>query len=413
MSTESAFVLDHATLWIGDGTAFSGHVVVRGDRIESVERGRYAGPLPVTDLGGAALSPGMIDLMVLGGFGKSIVRDDPLDIMRKYVRMGVTSAGVCCGTLPWDAMLRLNENVRRAKAYDRPDAARCLGIYLEGPFQHPDFTGASLREHALPPTPENVGRILEHFGDILTVINVSPGTEGDAAAVAAFRQAGVVVSMAHSNADVDRVLACVDAGASVLGHCWDNNSGRIGDSGVQQPTLEHVAFTDERVRFIHQICDGQHAHPVMIRLVLRCRGVESLCLVTDCVPRAGCPDGPYVWDDGRHFYKKGGVGRTDKHHLTGSALLLPDQFRNFVKFTGIAPAAAIRTVTYNPAVSIGLEGRIGLLASGRSADLVLWDDRLRVQRVWRSGQEITDVSAYGEIDVTSASRPLQESSNLR
>ena len=40
---------------------------------------------------------------------------------------------------------------------------------------------------------------------------------------------------------------------------------------------------------------------------------------------------------------------TDKHHLTGSALLLPDHLRNFVKFTGLSPHRAIQAVTFNPA----------------------------------------------------------------
>jgi N-acetylglucosamine-6-phosphate deacetylase len=203
--------------------------------------------------------------------------------------------------------------------------------------------------------------------------------------------------MAHSNAMADRAQACLDAGASVLGHVWDNNSGRIGDSGVQQPTIEHVALVDERVRFIHLICDGTHVDPLMVRLVLRCRGVESVCLVTDACTRAGCPDGKFIWDDGRQFYKKNGVGRTDTDWLCGSALLLPDHLRNFVKFTGLPPHEAIRTVTLNPARSLGLDKQMGLLAPGRYADLVAWDDKLRVRRVWRGGQEVPVNSNIQEV----------------
>jgi N-acetylglucosamine-6-phosphate deacetylase len=241
--------------------------------------------------------------------------------------------------------------------------------------------------------------VLDEFGDVLSMINVSPGVDGDAAAIRQLVAARKVVSMAHSNATADRVLACVDAGTTVLGHVFDNNSGLIGDSGVQQPTIEHVALTDERIRFIHMILDGQHVHPVLVRLVERCRGFQSICVVTDAVPLAGAPDGNYTWDDGRLFYKKNGVGRTDKHHLTGSGLLLPDMLRNFINFTGLAPEKAIRTVTLNPATSLGLEDRIGQIAPGRAADLVAWDEQLKVQRVWRQGEEIDNVSEFAEIAV--------------
>lgn len=390
-------ILDNAQIWTGDGSVFDGHVVIDGPGIEAVAAGRYRGPSPAIDLNGAALSPGLIDLMVLGGFNLSILRDDPLELARQYLRLGVTACQFCTGTLPFDSMRQVAGNVRRAMDRDDPDAARVLGLYLEGPFQQPDLTGASLREYALAPMPENIERVLGECGGAVTMINVSPGLEDDAAAVGRIRQTGKIVSMAHSNAPADRVLACIDAGTSVLGHVWDNNSGRIGDSGVQQPTLEHVALTDERVRFIHLICDGTHVHPTLIEMILRCRGAEAVCLVTDGNQRSGCPDGPFISDDGRRFYKEKGVCRTDKGWLAGSATLLPDMFRNFVRFTGMAPHKAIRTVTLNPAACLGLQDRMGLVAPGRVADLVMWDDNLRARRIWWAGREIEDVSSFAEV----------------
>lgn len=395
----TTFALDNAQLWFGDGRSAFGHVVVSGGIIQSVGEGRAPADLPRVDLEGMALSPGLIDLMVLGAFGKSIMRDDPLEIAREYSRLGVTACQLCIGTLPWDGMRRVAENTRRARSTPEPQAAAILGVYFEGPFQHPDLTGASLRENALDPTPENVQRILDEMGDAITMVNVSPGTPGDVEAIRKFRAAGKIVSMAHSNAPADRVEKCVEAGTQILGHVWNNNGGLRGDSGVQQPTVEHVALTDERVRFIHLICDGTHVHPVMVRLVLRSRGVETLCLVTDAVPRAGCEDGEYFWDDGQPFIKQGGVGRTLGGHLAGSGLLLPDMLRNFVKFTGLAPAQAIRAVTLNPAASLEMDDRLGLIAPGRVADFAVWDKKLRVRRVWRAGEEVEKISDMAEVEL--------------
>ncbi len=392
-------VLDNAVLWVGDGTKLDGHVVLDGETITAVEAGRYRGQLSTEDLGGTALSPGMIDLMVLGGFNRSILRDDPIEIAQYYLRLGVTSCQFCIGTLPWESILRVGENIRRAMTPERLDAARILGLYLEGPFQHPAQTGASLADYALPPTAEHLDRVLDAIGPIVRMINISPGVEDDAQAVRRLIAVGKVVSMAHSYAPADRILPCLDAGTSVLGHAFDNNSGLIGDSGVQQPTLEHVALTDDRIRIIHLICDGSHVHPILVRLILRCRGIETICLVTDAVTRAGCPDGPYEADDGRRFYKKGGVGRTDRDLLCGSALLIPDHFRNFVRFSGLAPHQAIRTVTLNPAACIGQTGRIGRLAPGCAADLVSWDDHLRIRSVWRSGRRVEEISDYAEVSL--------------
>ena len=395
----STFVLDNATLWIGDGTAFGGHVVVSDGVIESVRPGSYRGSTPREDLRGASLSPGMIDLMVMGGFDRSILRDEPLAIPREYLKLGVTACQFTIGTLPWESMAGVAANTREAMAHVEPDAAEVLGLYLEGPFQQPELTGASLREYSLPATAENVRRILDDFGDVVTMVNVAPGIEGDEAAVAMLSEAGKIVSMAHSDGPIERIVPCIEAGTSVIGHIWDNNSGRIGNSGVQQPTLEHAALTDDRIPAIHLICDGVHVHPVMVNLTIRCRGTAAICLVTDAVTRAGCPDGPYTWDDGRAFYKEGGVGRTDTGWLCGSATLLPDMLRNFIRFTGLPPHKAIRTVTLNPALSLGVERRMGILAQGRQADLALWDGATRVRRVWKRGVEVKDVSAFGEVEL--------------
>jgi N-acetylglucosamine-6-phosphate deacetylase len=392
-------VIENAVVWPGDGRSFTGHVAIAGDRIVAVAAGPWGGgePADVLDARGRAVSPGLVDLMVLGGFDRSILRDDPLDIAREYLPLGVTACQFCTGTLPWEAQVQVGRNVGRARAADDAAAARILGLYLEGPFQHPDFTGASLRENSLPPTPENVARVLDALGGPTTMVNVSPGMPDSPSAVRQFVAAGKTVSMAHSAAPAADVLACVEAGTTVLGHVFDNNSGLIGDSGVQQPTLEHVALDDDRVRFIHLICDGAHVHPLLVRLVLRCRGAGSICLVTDCVPKAGRPDGEFVWDDGRRFVKRHGVGRTDKGGLCGSGLLLPDMLRNFMKFTGLPPHEAIRTVTHNPARSLGLDGDFGLLAPGRLADLCLWADGLVLEAVWRGGMPLPTVSPYAEV----------------
>jgi len=387
MST-SRLVLDNAELWIGDGSTYSGYVTICDGLIETVAPGRYSGHDPVINLEGQALSPGLIDLMVLGGFNKGILHDDPKEIARQYVHHGVTSCQFSGGMLPWEQIQRVARNVRDAMQRDATDACRVLGLYMEGPFILPHRAGGALSINALLPTRDCVSRIIDEFVDVVRMINVSPGLEGDTEAIRQLRAGGMIISMAHSDAPADRVLRCVEAGTSVLGHVWNNNHGLIGDSGVQQPTIEHVALTDERVRTIHLICDGTHVHPVMINLVLRSRGLEAICLVTDCNQRSGCPDGRFVRDDGQEFYKKEGVCRRVKDNaLAGSATFLDEGLRNFIKFTGKPPHEAIRTVTLNPAESLGMENEIGVIASGRTADLVAWDQKMRIAHIWRKGVE--------------------------
>lgn len=60
---------------------------------------------------------------------------------------------------------------------------------------------------------------------------------------------------------------------------------------------------------------------------------------------------------------------------------------------GLDPVIALEALTINPAAMLGLDDRVGSLAEGRDADLVIWsDDPLeigaRAQRVFVSGREV-------------------------
>jgi len=391
------YALTHCTLWPGDGTQRDGHLILKDGIIDSVGDGPYRGDLPAEDLSGLCLSPGLIDLMVCGACGSTLDQDDPGKLLEDYVRLGVTSCQMCTGTLPWDSIAQIAENVNRYRAASRDEAARFLGVYWEGPFMVPKLAGASLGKYAQPASRENVARLLELSGDATSMVNVSPGVEHDLEGIRVLRDAGIIVSMAHADSTPDHVDACIEAGTSILGHVWNNNMGNLAEPGVQCPTIDHVGLTDDRIKFVHVICDGTHVHPVIIRLVLRCKGINRICIVTDALPGAGRPDGDFPWPDGRVFRKSNGVHRTPTGQLAGSGLLLADHLRNFIRITGVPAHEAIRAVTLNPAASLGLEEEIGLLAPGRKADLALWDSNVQLRGVWRDGKKVEPVSNLAEI----------------
>ncbi|GAA1151384.1 amidohydrolase [Ornithinicoccus hortensis] len=74
---------------------------------------------------------------------------------------------------------------------------------------------------------------------------------------------------------------------------------------------------------------------------------------------------------------------------------------------GLDPEAGLRAVTINPAEVMGVADRVGSLAPGKDADVVLWsgdplDLRSRALRVWVGGEE---VYSYDEEQRTGTVRP--------
>ena len=79
---------------------------------------------------------------------------------------------------------------------------------------------------------------------------------------------------------------------------------------------------------------------------------------------------------------------------------LVDQAALAVKH-GMAPADALQAITLNPAEVLGVADRLGSLAEGKEADLVLWegdplDVRNRTLRVWQAGREVMHREAAGD-----------------
>ena len=58
-----------------------------------------------------------------------------------------------------------------------------------------------------------------------------------------------------------------------------------------------------------------------------------------------------------------------------------------VKDVGLPVAEAVKMITVNPAKVMGLTKK-GRLAAGMDADLVIFDEDIRIQKVFVSGKEV-------------------------
>ena len=80
---------------------------------------------------------------------------------------------------------------------------------------------------------------------------------------------------------------------------------------------------------------------------------------------------------------------------------------------GLDPETALRAITLNPARVLGLEDRIGSLAEGKDADLVLWsgdplDVMQRALRVWIGGRQVMEYDLATARPVVAPARPVED-----
>ena len=79
--------------------------------------------------------------------------------------------------------------------------------------------------------------------------------------------------------------------------------------------------------------------------------------------------------------------------LAGAAITMRDAVRYVATTLGLPLAAALTMATLTPARLLGLDGRIGRLGPGFSADLVHLTDALEVAGVWVGGRGFEEIAA--------------------
>ncbi len=320
--------------------------------------------------------PGFIDVHVHGGGGRDTMEggDAARAIARLHVRHGTTSLLATTMTAPMEeirAALAALGSVCRER---EPQAARVLGVHLEGPYinpgklgAQPDFAkAASIAEvqalHALAP---------------IRLITLAPELPGNLDLTEQLRAAGFQVQIGHTLGTYEDGVEALQRGAGGFTHLFNAMTGlHHREPGMVGAALAHA-------RYAEIIPDLLHVHEGAVRVALR--AIPCLFCVTDSTAAAGMPDGEYSL--GRHRVTKclGGV-RLPDGTLAGSTLTMDQALRNLVGL-GLEMADASRRVSTYAADYLGLSDR-GRLAVGAWADFVMLDRDLQVQGVVVEGDGI-------------------------
>ncbi|GAA2025345.1 amidohydrolase family protein [Pseudokineococcus marinus] len=366
----SALLVDaggrHPDAWVA---ARDGLVVARGAGGGWREHARGA---EVLDAEGALLVAGLVDAHTHGG-GGSTHEDGPGAVLAAGAAHREHGTTRRVASLVSDDVDALAE--RLAEAADLvDDEPGLLGSHLEGPFLAVERKGAHDAGALVDPTPAAVAHLLRAARGTLRQVTLDPRRAGAREAVRAFAAAGVVVAVGHTEASSDDAAAAFADGARLLTHAFNAMPGLHH----RAPGPVGAACADERV-VLELVLDGEHVHPAVAAVLLRA-APGRVALVSDSMAAAAGGDGRYrlggldvVVEGGRAVLE----GTTT---LAGSTLTLAGALRTGTA-AGLPLPALVDAATAVPARALGLGGRIGALAPGRAADLVLLDEDLAVRAV--------------------------------
>ena len=343
------------TLWLANGRIITstgikhGAIGIRGGNVVAVKPSAPKRE-PMLNVRGQHIAPGLIDLHVWG---------DPDRVARDAVRFGTTSFLTALGP---ESPERLVAHFVQLSTGAR-NGARCLGVHLEGPFLNPLRAGALASRWLRPPTETELRQLARHAAGRLKLLTLAPELPGALEAIRWCARRGIVASLGHSDANDVVAERAVAAGARAVTHVFNG----MRPLHHRDPGLLGEALTNDRLTAM-VILDGAHVTPMAFQLLWRCRGPQGIALVTDSVQHYS--GRPKTAQRGAYYIKPG--------VLAGSRLTMIRAVRNAVVFGKISLHDAVQMATVVPARLLGEEKRLGSLAVGRAADLVVFDQHFRV-----------------------------------
>lgn len=335
------------------------------------------------DYGDSIIGPGFVDTHIHGYSGHDIMDKDAkgLEIISdEILKIGVTSF---LPTTLTDTTENLNEAVKVVgDNKDNCKGAKIRGIFLEGPFFSLKYKGAQDPDCFSNPDIEKLKKWQELSGGLIKKIAIAPELEGSEEFIKEARKIGVYVAIGHTDASYDQAKSAVDAGANIFVHTYN----AMSPLHHRNPGVAGAALTLDNV-YAELICDGHHVHPAAANVVMKCRGCQSVALITDCMMAGGMKDGDYKLG---HFDVKvaDGTARLESGNLAGSILKLKDGLKNVINWGIASPFEAIQMASLVPAKSVGIDNICGKIAIGREADLVVLNKNYDLEAVFLDGKKV-------------------------
>lgn len=322
------------------------------------------------DLGGAIVSPGLIDLQIYGTgedlYSAEMTSDCIHRIENNLLKQGCTSFYL---TLATNTIDLFKEAIDVFKSTKRQTA---MGLHLEGPFLNALKRGAHPAELINPISVDSLEHIFADSDEVIKMMTIAPEL-ANRKVIEYLQSKNVLLSAGHSNATYAEAYDAFDAGIPTITHLWNAMSSlHHRDLGIPGAAFNHPDVCASI------IVDGIHVDYKAVQLS-KTLMQERLFLITDAV--GACSKNIYQHIlNNNHYVLPDGT-------LSGSALSLLQAIGNCVQHVGIDLDEAIRMATLYPARLMKLNN-IGQIEPGYKANITVFNTDFEVVNVFLEGQQV-------------------------
>ncbi|KDE63581.1 N-acetylglucosamine-6-phosphate deacetylase [Fusobacterium necrophorum] len=365
-------ILKNATMILFD-RIFKGDLRIKGRHISEIEENLVKNEKEeVLDLEGKLLIPGFIDVHIHGADGADAMDGsiESLQKISKYLASKGTTNFLATTLTSSKEMLKKFLSCIGEVQNQEMEGANIFGAHMEGPYFDVEYKGAQNEKYIKMAGMEEIQEYLSVKKDLVKLFALSPNSN-NLDIIRYLVKEGVIVSVGHSAASFEQVMAAVEAGLSHATHTFNGMKGFTHrDPGVVGAVLDSDEITAE------VIFDKIHVHPEAVRVLIKTKGVEKVVCITDSMSATGLPCGRYKLGELDVNVVDNQARLSSNGALAGSVLTMDKAFRHLLEL-GYNLMDAVKLTSTNVAKEFHLN--TGMIRVGKDADLVVLDEKHEVK----------------------------------
>jgi N-acetylglucosamine-6-phosphate deacetylase len=342
------------------------------------------------DAEGKYVSPGFIDIHVHGGGGYDFMDGTEnafLKIAETHAQYGTTAM------LPTTLTSTKEEIFQTLSAYEDANrnninGAQFLGMHLEGPYLAMSQRGAQDPRFIRNPDPKEYEEVLEHFSCIKRW-SAAPELPGAIEFGKYVKSKGVLPALAHTDAIYEDVVPAFENGFTLATHFYSAMSGVTRRNAFRYAGVVESGYLIDDMD-VEIIADGVHLPAPLLKLVYKIKGADRTALITDAMRAAGTDVKESFLGNKNNSMEvivEDGVAKLpDRSSFAGSIATADRLVRTMISMAGVSLADAVKMITSTPARILKVDDSKGSLATGKDADVVIFDTNIDVAMTMVKGK---------------------------
>jgi N-acetylglucosamine-6-phosphate deacetylase len=273
-------------------------------------------------------------------------------------------------------------NIHKAKGKTK---GNILGAHLEGPYLSAKQAGAQCPVFITPPKKDDYESLIKGYGESITRWTYAPENDANGEFCKYLTEHDIIASAGHTDAvNADMVLAIAN-GCNLITHLYSCTSTVTRNHGFRSLGVIESAYLHDEL-YVEIIADGKHLPPDLIKMIIKIKGTDKVALITDSLEIAGTDVKEGVMS-GTEFIVEDGVCKLkDRSAFAGSVATADCLIRTLVSECGYSIPTSVKMLTEVPAKILKVNK--GMLSKGYDADIVVFDENIKITDVFVNGEII-------------------------